>query len=61
MICNQYIMIMIRDSAGLGFDWSKLVLAGTGSLNWLKPVKTGQICTKLISYLQVGKYKSNSS
>ena len=37
---------------GLGFDWSKLVLAGTGSLYLLKPVQTGQISTKLINWPQ---------
>ena len=44
--------LIVAYRTGLGFDRSKLVLTGTGGLNRLKPVKTGQNCTKLINWPQ---------
>ena len=51
-ICPPNGYLLKYTGAGLGFDRSKLVLTGTGGLNRLKPVKTGQNCTKLINWPQ---------
>ena len=48
----RVIQFGIYVAPGLGFDRSKLVLAGTGGLNRIKLVKTGQNWSKLINWPQ---------